>query len=146
MAYPVFIKIADTLSKLVTGLAESVKLKSDPNKIVDRLHSYEFWIHYLALQTVAAIITMHDFVHRFVELLTSEVAAIGISARKVMATLPGITKETMKEQEDKLAAQIKYANNSIAWAMKSLGPLLLYYYLQCEVSHVDWTILWPAVE
>jgi hypothetical protein len=109
LAYPIFIRISDTLGKLAIGLKESVRLNNVPDDFVDRLH-------------------------KFVELLTTEVSAIGVSSTKIMSKLPNMTKDLLDKQNEKLSLQIKFANNSTAWAMKSVGPLLLYYFIQCESS------------
>jgi hypothetical protein len=74
-----------------------------------------------------------------VEINALQMAAIGISALNVIAKMNHISKEVLSEKREELANQTTLAKNSVSWAMKSISPLLLLYFLRASLSfaHVD---------
>lgn len=69
---------------------------------------------------------------RFSFLLTTEMAAIGMSCTTLMAQIPKATRESVSTRTIRLANETKIADGAISWAMKAVFPIMMIYFLQYE--------------
>ncbi|XP_035713014.1 uncharacterized protein LOC118437772 [Folsomia candida] len=106
LTYPIFIKIAEYIVDIMkTNKVTTGQLS--PNSLVERFKKFSF-------------------------LLTTEMAAIGMSCTTLMAQIPKATRESVSTRTIRLANETKIADGAISWAMKAVFPIMMIYFLQYE--------------
>ncbi len=71
------------------------------------------------------------------EVTARQMTAIGSACIKVVAILPDMTDKIVEKNKKAIELQMGLAKNSVAWAMKSIAPLLLLFYIKTNMPETN---------